>query len=106
MLAGDRERVARTFVVPWNVQLEAAHHFITMQWSLNVLKMQQQPQLKTGHGSNGLKGHWLLGIVSELAIERGSQRQSLVIAFMIITVKHCIDLADSKVKCNTLGFNE
>ena len=49
MHIGGRERVTRTFVIARHVQLEAAHHFITMQRGPNVLKMQQQPQLKTGH---------------------------------------------------------
>ena len=35
-----------------------------------------------------------LGIVPELAVQRGCQRQSLVIAFMAITVKHGIDLLE------------
>ena len=92
MLASDREGVARAFVIARHVPLQAVQHFFAVQRGLNVLEMQQQPQFKTGHRSNGLKYDRLPGLVPELAIQRGRQRQRLVVAVVPVPVKHGIHL--------------
>lgn len=94
MFAGDCECVARAFVIAWNVQLETAHHFITIQRSLNVFIVKQQPQLETGHRGNGLKTDRLPGIALELAIQRRGQCKSIVITVVVITVKNRVDLLE------------
>ena len=91
MLAGYRKCIARAFVVARNMQFQATHHNVSVQWGLDVLEVQQQPQLKTGHRRNRLKDNGLLDVVLKLAIQGRSQIQCIEIAAMVIAVKYGID---------------
>ncbi|HND56241.1 MAG TPA: hypothetical protein PLV92_27680, partial [Pirellulaceae bacterium] len=56
-LAAYGEGAASAFFVARNVQYQTPEHFIAVDGRLDVLIMQQQPELETGDRGNGLKAY-------------------------------------------------